>query len=134
MLLLIMVDEETLPNQNLEIMKTTKENSAVAHNGLEQLLHLISLPENNQTATAGTFKGKVVSAKTGARVFGAVVELVGTGRTYITSPSGYFKMTDLKEGIYLAKFSVPGFKEVTEVIAVLNGEPLDMTLALEVVE
>ena len=43
-------------------------------------------------------------------------------------------MTDLTEGIYLARFSFPGFKEVTEAIAILNGEPLDMTLALEVVE
>jgi hypothetical protein len=115
-------------------MKTTSENTSNAGQGLEQLIHLISLPETTIENTTGVFKGKVISAKTGARVFGVVVELVGTDQTYITSPSGYFKMTDLTEGIYLARFSVPGFKEVTEVIAVLNEEPLDMTLALEVVE
>ena len=43
-------------------------------------------------------------------------------------------MTNIPEGIYLARFSFPGFKEVTEAIAVLNDEPLDMTLALEVAE
>lgn len=112
-------------------MKTTGEN--IAGQGLEQLIHLISLPENGNNQN-GTFKGKVVSAKTGARVFGCVVELIGTGRTYVTSPTGYFKMTDLPEGIYLAKFSFPGFKEVTEAVVILNGEPLDVTLALEVVE
>ncbi|MCF8277559.1 MAG: carboxypeptidase-like regulatory domain-containing protein [Flavobacteriales bacterium] len=115
-------------------MKTTQENSAFAGQGLEQLLHLICLPETKNNSTNGVFKGKVVSAITGSRVFGVVVELVGTGRTYITSPTGYFKMTDVPEGIYLARFSFPGFKEVTEAIAILNGEPLDMTLALEVVE
>ena len=115
-------------------MKTTSENTSNAGQGLEQLMHLISLPESKNESTNGVFKGKVISAKTGARVFGVVVELVGTGQTYITSPTGYFKMTDLTEGIYLARFSFPGFKEVTEAIAILNGEPLDMTLALEVVE
>ena len=115
-------------------MKTTTENTSNAGQGLEQLIHLIGLPEATKESNTGEFKGKVISSKTGARVFGVVVELVGTGQTYITSPTGYFKMTDLTEGIYLARFSVPGFKEVTEVIAVLNGEPLDMTLALEVVE
>jgi hypothetical protein len=115
-------------------MKTTQESTSFAGQGLEQLLHLISLPESTTEKEGGIFKGKVVSAKTGSRVFGCVVELVGTGHTYVTSPTGYFKMTDLKEGIYLARFSFPGFKEVTEAIAILNGEPLDMTLALEVVK
>lgn len=115
-------------------MKTANDNTSVNGQGLEQLLHLISLPETTKESTLGVFKGKVISAKTGARVFGVVVELLGTGRTYITSPTGYFKMTDLPEGIYMATFSFPGFKEVTEAIAILNGEPLDMTLALEVVE
>ncbi|MBP9151376.1 MAG: carboxypeptidase regulatory-like domain-containing protein [Flavobacteriales bacterium] len=115
-------------------MKTTRENSSFAGQGLEQLIHLISLPEAKEENTQGVFKGKVISAKTGSRVFGVVVELVGTAHTYITSPTGYFKMTDLPEGIYLARFSFPGFKEVTEVIAILSGEPLDMTLSLEVVE
>ena len=114
-------------------MKTTQESASFAGQGLEQLLHLISLPEST-AKQGGVFKGKVVSAITGSRVFGCVVELVGTGKTYVTSPTGYFKMTDLPEGIYLARFSFPGFKEVTEAIAILNGEPLDMTLALEVVE
>lgn len=112
-------------------MKTTGENTF--GQGLEQLIHLIGLPENEGSSKA-IFKGKVVSAKTGSRVFGCVVELLGTGRTYVTSPTGYFKMTDLPEGIYLARFSFPGFKEVTEVVAILDGEPLDMTLQLEVVE
>ncbi len=115
-------------------MKATANYSTQAGQGLEQLIHLISLPESGTEQAQGVFKGKVVSAKTGARVFGVVVELVGTNRSYITSPTGYFKMTDLPEGIYLARFSFPGFKDVTEAIAVLNGEPLDMTLALEVVE
>ena len=115
-------------------MKTTANYSTHAGQGLEQLIHLISLPESSKEQAQGVFKGKVVSAKTGARVFGVVVELVGTNRSYITSPTGYFKMSDLPEGIYLARFSFPGFKEVTEAIAILNGEPLDMTLALEVVE
>ncbi|MBI1287812.1 MAG: hypothetical protein GC178_09555 [Flavobacteriales bacterium] len=112
-------------------MKTTEKNTF--GQGLEQLIHLIAQPENAGSEKA-IFKGKVVSSKTGARVFGCVVELLGTGKTYITSPTGYFKMTDLPEGIYLARFSFPGFKEVTEVVAILNGEPLDMTLELEVVE
>jgi len=115
-------------------MKTTSESTAFSAQGLEQLIHLISMPEEKEQKIKGLFKGKVISAKTGARVFGVVVELVGTNRTYITSPSGYFKMTDLPEGIYLARFSFPGFKEVSEVIAILDGEPLDMTLALQVVE
>ncbi|MCF8465298.1 MAG: carboxypeptidase-like regulatory domain-containing protein [Flavobacteriales bacterium] len=115
-------------------MKTIIENTSFAGKGLDQLIHLISLPEAKEENTQGIFKGKVVSAKTGARVFGVVVELVGTRHSYITSPTGYFKMTDVPEGIYLARFSFPGFKEVTEVIAILNGESLDLTLSLEVGE
>ncbi len=112
-------------------MKAT--NDQVNFAGVEQLLHAISLPESKSENNNGIFKGKVVSAKTGARVFGCVVELVGTGRAYITSPTGYFKMTDLPEGLYLAKFTFPGFKEVTEAVIILNGESLDITLELEVV-
>lgn len=113
-------------------MKSTNEQ--INYAGVEQLLHAISLPESKSLTSNGTFKGKVVSAKTGARVFGCVVELVGTGRTYVTSPTGYFKMTDVPEGIYLAKFSFPGFKEVSEAIVIQNGEELDVTLQLDVVE
>lgn len=115
-------------------MKTTQKKTSFAGQGLEQLLHLISLPETNNDKKGGIFKGKVQSAKTGFRVFGCVVELVGTGRSYITSPTGYFKITDLPEGIYLARFSFPGFQDVTEAIAIMNGESLDMTLELEVEE
>ena len=113
-------------------MKATKESTSFTEQGLEQLLHLISLPETINEKQGGIFKGKVQSAKTGARVFGCVVELVGTGRTYITSPTGYFKITDLPEGIYLARFSFPGFQDVTEAIAIMQGESLDMTLELKV--
>lgn len=113
-------------------MKTSQKSTSFASHGIEQLLQLISLPENANEMQGGIFKGKVQSAMTGSRVFGCVVELVGTGRTYITSPSGYFKITDLPEGIYLAKFSFPGFQEVTEAIAIMNGESLDMTLDLKV--
>ena len=115
-------------------MKTTGESASFTSKGIEQLLHAISLPETKSANSAGTFKGKIISAKTGARVFGVVVELVGTGLTYVTSPSGYFKISNVPEGIYLARFSFPGFKEVAEAIAILNGEPLDMTLSLQVSE
>lgn len=111
-------------------MKTQQISAA---NGFEKLMQVIGFPESDGATETGVFKGKIVSAKTGARVFGVVVELVGSGRTYITSPSGYFKMDCVPEGIYVARFSFPGFKEVTEVVAILNGESLDMTLALEVV-
>ena len=113
-------------------MKTINQKTGLA--GIEQLLHALSLPESTTKDTLGTFKGKVISAKTGARVFGCVVELVGTGRTYVTSPTGYFKMTDVPEGIYMAKFSFPGFREVNEAVVVLNGESWDITLELNVVE
>jgi len=112
-------------------MKTQRSN-AEATNGIEQLLLALGGQESAEKNT-GIFKGKVVDAKTGARVFGVVVELVGTGRTYVTSPTGYFKMTDVAEGIYLVRFTFPGFKEVTEVVPVFSGESLDMTLALEVI-
>lgn len=115
-------------------MKTASKNTTAIGQGLEELIHLISLPESKKEEANGVFKGKVISAKTGARVFGVVVELLGTGRTYVTSPTGYFKMTNIPEGVYMATFSFPGFREVTEAIAILDGEPLDMTLALEVIE
>lgn len=113
-------------------MKSTEKQINLS--GVEQLLHAMSLPSTKPESNSGIFKGKVVSAITGARVFGCVVELVGTGMTYVTSPTGYFKMTDIPEGIYLAKFSFPGFKEVSEAIVIQNGEELDVTLELEVVE
>lgn len=87
-----------------------------------------ALRSGNQLKEAnGIFKGKVVST-TGHRVFGVVVELVGTDKTYITSPTGYFKITDVPEGIYLARFSFPGFKETEAVITVFGGEEIDLTM------
>jgi hypothetical protein len=112
-------------------MKTQRSFTEAA-NGIEQLILALGCQESVEK-NSGTFKGKVVDAKTGSRVFGVVVELVGTGRTYVTSPTGYFKMTDVPEGIYLARFTFPGFKEVTEVVPVFSGESLDMTLELEVI-
>ncbi|MBL4586147.1 MAG: carboxypeptidase-like regulatory domain-containing protein [Flavobacteriales bacterium] len=113
-------------------METTQKNNTNTGEGLKQFINAIYLPET-ETKPKGIFKGKIIDAKTGARVFGVVVELVGTGRTYITSPTGYFKMTDVPEGIYLARFSFPGFQETSEVVAILNSEELDLTLSLEVV-
>ena len=114
-------------------METTESTITQTGQGLEKLINAVCLPDNRVEMPMGTFKGKVLDAGTGGRVFGVVVELVGTGRTYITSPTGYFKLTDVPEGIYLARFSYPGFKEVSEVVAILNGEELDVTLSLEVV-
>lgn len=114
-------------------METTDQINTNNGQGLQQFINAIYLPESKEDHPKGIFKGKVVDAKTGARVFGVVVELVGTGRTYITSPTGYFKLTDVPEGIYLARFSFPGFQETSEVVAILNGEELDVTLSLEVV-
>ncbi|MDP6909564.1 MAG: carboxypeptidase regulatory-like domain-containing protein [Flavobacteriales bacterium] len=114
-------------------MKAMQQSSLNTGQGLEQLVLAVLKPEHQSVKSAGIFKGKVIDAKTGARVFGVVVELVGTSHTYVTSPSGYFKMTEIPEGIYLARFSVPGFQETSEVVAILNGESLDVTLELEVV-
>jgi len=115
-------------------MKTTQQSNSNEGQGLKQFINAIYLPLSTEEQPKGTFKGKVIDAKTGARVFGVVVELVGTGRTYITSPTGYFKLTNVPEGIYLARFSFPGFQEATDVVAVLDGEELDLTLSLEVVQ
>ncbi len=114
-------------------MKAMNQSSLNTGQGLEQLVLAILKPDQQSENSSGIFKGKVVDAKTGARVFGAVVELVGTPHSYVTSPSGYFKMIDIPEGIYLARFSVPGFQETSEVVAILNGESLDVTLELELV-
>jgi len=79
----------------------------------------------------GIFKGKTIDGHSGKRLFGVVVELVGTGRAYVTSPSGYFKLEDVNEGIYVVRFTFPGFGPVEEVIAIHEGETLDLTIAFE---
>ncbi|MFT4681992.1 MAG: hypothetical protein ACI9YU_001845 [Flavobacteriales bacterium] len=84
-------------------------------------------PENNK----GVFKGKVISEE-GARVFGVIVEIVGTGKTYITSPSGYFKINDVPEGFYLVRFTYPGFKEAEAIVSIFGGEELDLTMEFSV--
>lgn len=85
----------------------------------------------NPTTDMGTFKGKVVSEDDG-RVFGVLVEIVGTGKTYITSPSGYFKITDVPEGFYLVRFTYPGFKETEAVVSIFGGEEVDLTMEFKV--
>ena len=90
-------------------------------------LNQLAASSNELKEANGIFKGKVVSSE-GHRVFGVVVELVGTERTYVTSPTGYFKMTEVPEGIYLARFSFPGFKETEAVITVFGGEEIDLTM------
>ncbi|MCF8258375.1 MAG: carboxypeptidase-like regulatory domain-containing protein [Flavobacteriales bacterium] len=82
----------------------------------------------------GIFKGKTVEKNTGRRLFGVVVELVGTGRAYVTSPTGYFKLEDVEEGTYIARFTFPGFAPVEESITIQHGETLDLTVEFEKVE
>jgi hypothetical protein len=79
----------------------------------------------------GIIKGKTVDATTGDRLFGVVVELVGTGRSYVTSPTGYFKMTDLPEGVYVMRFTVAGYAPVEESVSLIAGETLDLEVELD---
>ena len=82
---------------------------------------------NTSSESKGTFKGKVVT-EDGCRVFGVVVEIVGTGKSYITSPTGYFKINDIPEGFYLVRFTYPGFKETESVVSIFGGEEVDLTM------
>lgn len=79
-----------------------------------------------------TLKGKVTDAMTGNRVFGAVIELVGTSVAYVTSPTGYFKITGMAEGIYLMRISVPGFASAETVVCLSDDAVVDLDVALEV--
>lgn len=79
----------------------------------------------------GIFKGKTVVKGTDRRLFGVVVELVGTGRSYVTSPTGYFKLEDVEEGTHLARFTFPGFAPVEEPVVIKGGETLDVTVEFE---
>ena len=85
----------------------------------------------NPSTDKGVFKGKIVSEE-GSRLFGVVVEIVGTGKTYITSPTGYFKMEDIPEGFYLVRFTYPGFTETEAVISIFGGEEVDLTMEFKV--
>ena len=85
----------------------------------------------NPAKSKGIFKGKIVSCE-GSRLFGVVVEIVGTGKTYITSPSGYFKIKDVPEGFYLVRFSYPGFNETEAVLSIFGGEEVDLTMEFKV--
>ena len=80
--------------------------------------------------STGTIKGKTVDGTNGDRLFGVVVELVGTGRSYVTSPTGYFKMTDLDEGVYVMRFTVAGYAPVEEAVSLIAGETLDLEVEL----
>lgn len=81
--------------------------------------------------TGGILKGKTVERGTGRRLFGVVVELVGTGRAYVTSPTGYFKLEEVIEGEHVARFTYPGFAPVEEPVIIRNGETLDLTVEFE---
>lgn len=105
-------------------MKTASKQSD--HTDLNSSLLLGAKPNNG-----GVFKGKTIDGHSGKPLFGVVVELVGAGRAYVTSPSGYFKLQDVKEGIYVVRFTFPGFAHVEEVIAIYEGETLDLTVAFE---
>lgn len=80
--------------------------------------------------STGIIKGKTVDGVTGDRLFGVVVELVGTSRTYVTSPTGYFKMIDLDEGVYVMRFTIPGYAPVEEAVSLIAGETLDIEVEL----
>jgi hypothetical protein len=110
-------------------MEANQNNKSMDIRDLESNGWGFELGNSNQQLkkTKGIFKGKVVSTE-GHRVFGVVVELIGTDKTYLTSPSGYFKITDVPEGIYLARFSFPGFKETEAVITIFGGEEIDLTM------
>lgn len=84
-----------------------------------------------KTLQGGIFKGKAVERGTDRRLFGVVVELVGTGRAYVTSPTGYFKLEDVEEGTHRARFTFPGFAPVEEPITIRSGETLDLTVEFE---
>jgi len=84
-----------------------------------------------KTQQGGIFKGKTVEKGTDRRLFGVVVELVGTGRAYVTSPTGYFKLEEVEEGTHLARFTFPGFAPVEEPVTIKSGETLDLTVEFE---
>jgi hypothetical protein len=83
------------------------------------------------TTNRGVFKGKTIDGYFRKGLFGVVVELVGTGRAYVTSPSGYFKLEGIAEGVYVVRFTYPGFASVEEVIEIQEGEILDLTVEFE---
>lgn len=86
---------------------------------------------SNDNASGGILKGKTIEQGSGRRLFGVVVELVGTGRAYVTSPTGYFKLEDVPAGKYTARFTFPGFEPVEEPVSIHGGETLDLTVEFE---
>ena len=78
-----------------------------------------------------TLKGKVTDASTGNRVFGAVIELLGTSVAYVTSPTGYFKFIGLQEGLYLMRVTVPGFAAADMVVCLSELPVVNLSVALE---
>lgn len=103
-------------------MRNTSKSNA------EKISSMFPIPTNSRT---GIFKGKAINGLSKRPLFGVVVELLGTGRAYVTSPTGYFKLVDVPEGIYVVRFTYPGFMPVEEAISVQDSETLDLTVAFE---
>lgn len=108
-----------------------KDRHGIQRSGVEGLLAAVLSPSEREVFDKGVFKGKVLDSASGKRLFGVVVELIGTGRTYITSPSGYFKFTDIPEGMHLARFSFPGSGNATEIFPVRKNGETDVTVELK---
>jgi|GEM_PF-4495316 len=94
--------------------------------GFEALMNEV----DGKQLSVHTLKGKVTDSANGARVFGAVIELVGTSVSYVTSPSGYFKFEGLAEGLYVMRVMVPGFAAADMVVCLSESEVEDINVAL----
>lgn len=101
------------------------------YSGMEGIFGLLTEVTGSDATNACTLKGKVTDANTGARLFGAIVELVNSGRTYITSPTGYFKFDGLSEGILLVEVTVPGYRPIQTVIALTENGTVDLDISLQ---
>ena len=79
-------------------------------------------------ARAGTIRGRIVAAGTGAPVASAQVQL-GT-RGALTNDAGVFTFTNVVAGAYTVQVRMIGFERYSRPVTVADGQTADLTIEL----
>ena len=79
----------------------------------------------------GAVSGTVTSARDGAGLAGALVELVESGQSATTGPDGSYTISDVAAGTYELRVSADGHLSASQPVDVAAGATTDVDVALD---
>jgi hypothetical protein len=81
-------------------------------------------------AQTGSIKGTITDDKTGEKLVGASVNLIGTNQGASTDVSGSFIITNIKPGTYIVKANYIGYDLLSKQVTIASGQTLTLNFKI----